>query len=282
MPTRFSSSGGDLPLFYGGNMKVFYRLVQGQERGPRRMFNDTYKHYDELYPLEPNLTGVQEDINVFHVAKPEPPNHVQRRIWKASMQQLKGARKCLGSFWDCKIEIEKYLIKQEHHLPRCGRPNRSDKIDRALRYLRGRIEKFEVICTLMKSRQLRINYDRPVDWLLEYGRWMRDKRIESTIPKAKTGGLHHTQYKWALSQTLFEIQEKPMNTCWIKKHTQSTRSNHLLARRGSWKYRCGYKSAKRGALAALRSGGHDWPFMQKLKRTVWDELEHHVLDAGEY
>ncbi|OQV14048.1 hypothetical protein BV898_11713 [Hypsibius exemplaris] len=272
---------GEIPLYYGGNMKVFYRLVQGQERRPQRLFNDTYKHYDELYPLEPNLTGAQEEINMFHVSKPKPPNHVQRRIWIAAIQQLKGARKCLGSFYDCKVEIEKYLIKQEHFLPRFGRANQTEKIDRALKYLRARIDKFEVICTLMKSRQMRSNYGKPIDWLLEYGRWMAEKAVVSSIPPARVGGLQNSRYKWALSQTLFDIREKPLDVCWVRRHGRSTRSSHLLARRRPWKYMCGYKSAQKGALAALRSGGDEWPFMQKLKTRVWDELGQHAPPPGE-
>ncbi|GAU96567.1 hypothetical protein RvY_07996 [Ramazzottius varieornatus] len=271
----YDLTGGEVPMFYGGNMRVFYRLVQGQERA-QKIFNDTYKHYDELYPLEPYLTGVQDEINMFHVTKPEPPDYVQRRVKKTSIMQLKTAHKVLGIYWDNKMQIEKHLIKQEHFLPRQGRENNTGKIDRALKYLRSRIDKFEVICSLMKNKQIR-RYDELTDWLLEYGKWMREKKITSVIPPAKEGGLKNSRYKWALSQTLCKLQEKPMDICWVRQPGRLSRSNHIIARRRPWREICGYRSAEHGAIAAIRTKKcDDLAFMKKLDRTVLSSLKDYA------
>lgn len=262
-------------------MRVFYRLVQGQERGKGlRIFNDTYKHYDELFPLEPNLTGLQEEINMFHVTKPRPPHHIERRIKKAAIQQLKGSKKILGGFWDYKLEVEKHLIKKEYAIPHCGPKDRTEYIERALQFLKNRIDRFEVVCVMMKNNELR-KFSKRIDWLSQYGKWMAADKAPSVIPPAKTGGLATSRYRWALSQTLFDMRNKTLDVCWVRTLKRQTHKQYLFSQRRPWKYYCGYRSAKQGALAAIRiSDDANWSFMQKLQDNVLRNLEPYAPPVG--
>ncbi|XP_055336304.1 uncharacterized protein LOC129586863 isoform X2 [Paramacrobiotus metropolitanus] len=276
----YNITNGTFPVFYGGNMRVFYRLVQGQERGGgQKIFNDTYKHYDELFPLEPNLAGLQEEINMFHVNKPPPPDHVHRRIKKAAVQQLVSAKKILGGFWDYKLEVEKHLIKKEFAIPHTGPKDRTEHIERALQFLKRRMDRFEVVCSILKNNELR-KFDKRIDWLSEYGKWMATDKVPSSIPPAKTSGLATSRYRWALSQTLFDMRNKTLDVCWVRSLKRERHSHHLFSKRRPWRYYLGYRSAKEGALAAIRNRGGDWNFMQNLYDNVLKNVETHAPADG--